>query len=798
MQQHELLVNEIESTDGHLGTALRSVYEGPEPEKFFDCLDSRIMTHNKQIEQMCNHHYQGFIESVHSLLQVRSDVDKLKFEVEVANKELQLSGQTLIKKGGELVKERKTQQNIESSIDLLTYCLPVLETYGKLKKQMESKRYYPALKTLEQLEHTYLPRLSKFRFAQIMCDGIPKVRESIKEASMAELKDFLESIRKHSARIGEVAMIQAAKENGLDPNIISSRSQGDKKRKKRMAPTPPGAGMLEEDNDRHGEEDAGLMMRKRVQQDTPIDNEDGLSAQDLIDFAPVYRCMHIYSVLGSKDTFESYYRNQRRKQGRLALQPSVAMANTLACYKNYFFEMVGFFVVENHILKTTSGLINQGYIDEFWESALVKVIAVLRMHIGSCMDTQLLLQVKNLLMGYGYGTSQLFELLLEVRDQYSEILRKQWVDVFNSIFLTDNYTPMLVENKDQYAAVIESYPYKNPALEREPFPKRFPFSQFVPAIFTEVKRYISACLEFSEDLNISRTEIDDTIRKFANTLLTRTLGGCLAILIKKPYLTLPQLIQISINMEHLDQSCVYLEDFIRQLSGAHYDKNRVSRLHGQSMFKSAKSEAEEEIYKQIDLKVDEFFELASYDWTSTDHVIQPSGFIIDMVAFLNGIFQSFTNLPEKVAQTACMSACKHISESLMALLKDDDVKIVSENIFQQLSFDLKECENFAMGTRISGLDGNTFKMAFEELRQLLNLFITEEWTIYFADYGKPSHKYLRVQPAVCVKLLEKLKEGEKKKLNLFSSFKKNERDKKKFLDTILKQLRSLISEQQHL
>ena len=43
----------------------------------------------------------------------------------------------------------------------------VLETYGKLREQMKSKRYYPALKTLEQLEHTYLPRVSKYRFSQV-------------------------------------------------------------------------------------------------------------------------------------------------------------------------------------------------------------------------------------------------------------------------------------------------------------------------------------------------------------------------------------------------------------------------------------------------------------------------------------------------------------------------------------------------------------------------------------------------------------------------------------------------------
>jgi len=38
----------------------------------------------------------------------------------------------------------------------------------------------------------------------------------------------------------------------------------------------------------------------------------------------------------------------------------------------------------------------------------------------------------------------------------------------------------------------------------------------------------------------SRTEVDDLIRKFTNVLLTRTLGGCMASLIRRPCLTLLQ------------------------------------------------------------------------------------------------------------------------------------------------------------------------------------------------------------------------------------------------------------------
>merc|ERR1712002_359655 len=128
---------------------------------------------------MCNSYYQGFIESVRGLLLLRSDVETLKVDMNSINDKLQQSGMRVISRVEELVKARKVENNINIAIESLSECLPVLETYGKLRDQMKNKRYYPALKTLEQLEHTYLPRVSKYRFSQVMCDTIPKVRDSI-------------------------------------------------------------------------------------------------------------------------------------------------------------------------------------------------------------------------------------------------------------------------------------------------------------------------------------------------------------------------------------------------------------------------------------------------------------------------------------------------------------------------------------------------------------------------------------------------------------------------------------------
>jgi len=46
-------------------------------------LDARIKSHDRDIERMCNFHYQGFIDSIRELLQVRSQAKKLNVSISV-------------------------------------------------------------------------------------------------------------------------------------------------------------------------------------------------------------------------------------------------------------------------------------------------------------------------------------------------------------------------------------------------------------------------------------------------------------------------------------------------------------------------------------------------------------------------------------------------------------------------------------------------------------------------------------------------------------------------------------------
>ncbi|NWV73115.1 EXC6B protein, partial [Dasyornis broadbenti] len=465
------------------------------------------------------------------------------------------------------------------------------------------------------------------------------------------------------------------------------------------------------------------------------EEEEVPGAQDLVDFSPVYRCLHIYSVLGARETFESYYRKQRRKQARLVLQPPSNMHETLDGYRKYFNQIVGFFVVEDHILHTTQGLVNRAYIDELWEMALSKTIAALRTHSSYCSDPGLVLDLKNLivlfadtLQGYGFPVNQLFDLLLEIQEQYSETLLKKWAGLFRNILDSDNYSPIPVSDEEVYKKIVGQFPFQDAELEKQPFPKKFPFSEFVPKVYNQIKEFIYACLKFSEDLHLSSTEVDDMIRKSTNLLLTRTLSNCLQNIIKRKNVGLTELVQIIINTTHLEKSCRFLEEFITNITNVLPETVHTTKLYGTTTFKDARHAAEEEIYTNLNQKIDQFLQLADYDWMALEPGSRASDYLVDLIGFLRSTFAVFTHLPGevdvhstmsgKVAQTACMSACKHLSTSLLQLLLEAEVRQLSLGALHQFNLDVEECEQFARSGPVPGFQGDTLQLAFIDLRQV--------------------------------------------------------------------------------
>uniref|UniRef100_A0A8W7PX25 Exocyst complex component n=1 Tax=Anopheles coluzzii TaxID=1518534 RepID=A0A8W7PX25_ANOCL len=617
-------MQDIEAVDDYWGPTFRTILEGNSQDQISEQLESRIRSHDKDIERICNLYYQGFIDSIRELLLVKSQAQGLNQEVLGLNDGLGKASAGVIAKGNELVKARKVEGNIAGAIEGLSSCLPVLECYSKLLKQVREKRYYPALKTLEVLESEYLPKVAGYRFSQQMRDTIPKLKENIKKSSEEDFREFLENIRKFSPKIGEIAMKHTKELQKRDLETIIAEY---KALQAEQGGFPAGSG------------DFG-------------DDDEDVSAQDLIDFSPIYRCLHIYTVLNDKEYFEKDYRQQRRDQAKLVLQAPQTMHDNLEAYKTYIYSIVGFFVVEDHVMNTGGDI-------------------------------------------------------------------------------------------------------------------------------------------FSEELTLSPNEIAAMVRKAANLLLTRSFSGCLSAVFRSPSLALMQVIQIIIDTQYLEKAGPFLDSFVCKMTGTVQSVTQTPS----AMFHVARSEAEQQVSTKLCCKLDEFFEeLENYDWVLPESYGHASPFVTDMVAFLQSTFQSFSYILPGVAQAACKKACEHIATTISKLILSEDIRQISGGALDQINLDLMQFELFASSDPVPGLREGDLSKYFAEIRQLLDLLISEDWSAYLHDFGKDENRYSLVHPSTIIVVLEKLREADKKSmLSLMKS--KSERDKKKLLETVLRQLKQLAERQ---
>uniref|UniRef100_A0A1I7X919 Vps54_N domain-containing protein n=1 Tax=Heterorhabditis bacteriophora TaxID=37862 RepID=A0A1I7X919_HETBA len=183
-------------------------------------------------KNVCSFHYQGFVDSMKELLLLKErcyDIKARNLDAMFIDSQVQEASEDISKKNLEIVKyrllhnegimkifnnhklldiyklHRKLMKNASTAIDQISVCLPVLENYAKLQELMQHKKYYQALKVLEELEHTHLALVEKYRFTQILAKSMGPVRSEIKNKAYSEFKDFLENIKKVACRIGRHA-----------------------------------------------------------------------------------------------------------------------------------------------------------------------------------------------------------------------------------------------------------------------------------------------------------------------------------------------------------------------------------------------------------------------------------------------------------------------------------------------------------------------------------------------------------------------------------------------------------------
>ena len=620
---NSVLLTELVSSEGLLIPTLRAVYESNKHETFKEELDTFINNTDNEIEQICSFHHMGFMESIDELLKVKGKAQNVRSRIDEFDTSIDKAGNEMTRRAEQLRENRIQLRNIYTGIENLYQCLPVLQLYRKSVKHLNEKRYYAALKALDQVESSHMAAVRKYSFAQLMHEKIPLVRSHIKTVVLKEMQDWLTDIVGEAKVMGKVALDQTRQLQAQTSDevfsvdtlnwkesdvVLRRRSMG---RKSITGEGDRGSSKSKEIEDGDGNAEAkGKPRRKKAgsvkERLSMVDNVvDRVSRTD---FSPIYRCLHIYEVLGHREEFEQYYKSSRKHQLSVVLQPlsqvTSLLGENLSTYQTYFHEIVGFFIVEDTVHSTTRRFLSRSVVEDLWEVAVSKISSVLKMQAGYCKDANVLLQVKEFLVlfchtltEYGFGVSRLYDLLLDLRERYNTVLMQEWAVYFTNHFVQDNYQPIVVQNEDEYMAIQAMYPFREidengvETVEGDAeskdisYPYTLKFSVSVPYVYKDIKEFIAACKVYAENINMSHTEVDDAVRKSANILMSKTLNEVMNKVITSKSLTLSQLVQISVNVTFLESTCENLEEFIALITHTASGAISSSKLYGSEIFR---------------------------------------------------------------------------------------------------------------------------------------------------------------------------------------------------------------------
>ena len=132
---------------------------------------------------------------------------------------------------------------------------------------------------------------------------------------------------------------------------------------------------------------------------------------------------------------------------------------------------------------------------------------------------------------------------------------------------------------------------------------------------------------------------------------------------------LSQLAQIVVNVFFFETACAELENLLVALRASH--RGGAVQLSAVESFRGTLEATHSRIVKTIGLKLDDCFELAEYDWTTTRSSPkmddeQPSIYLTEMADYLNTVMHSvLVQVPPVVLNAIYRGALEHIADTMM-------------------------------------------------------------------------------------------------------------------------------------
>ncbi|KAL7928841.1 exocyst complex, sec15 subunit [Trichoderma chlorosporum] len=681
--------------------------------------------------------HEEFLDSVHRLQEVREGTVTLTTEILKLNQSIQASTEKLADQKGALVNTKAVRQNIADAADALRESLTVLHAVNHSHELVRRKKYYSALKSLEDLQNEHLVPIlqnryaTQHRLADAIQKSLPASRRAISEAVMSDLNTWLFRIRETSQFLGEVAFYHTE----MRRNRQRARIENEK--------------FLE-----------NFKLNSSIELISDENEEfDVLDNEELqVDFTPLFEALHIHDALGHSDRFRSEYASTRRQQKDLLVPTTIdLLAEDGSSLSSLLEGIAGFAIIEKATMQRVPYLRSVIDVEELWDSMCTAAITLTTKGLKNIDNAEVLLKIKSVIAlfiqtmeGWGYSVSALDNFLLQLFDKYAQLLKRRFSEDFQEIVSTDDYMPMAINSLSDYEKVINvSWFTPDRPTEELTFPCVLPFSQMYPLCCIDIRNFLNQFYFFLDDHFQHSDIIDETLRKSLDELLSEKVCKSLVERLSSQYLG--QIVQILINLEHFEIACRELEQLlIRARSST--SAGGPLRLNATEEFRNNKKTAEKRIFELVNSKIDDLVDTAEYDWLAGGVPTEPSNYMQTLTRYLSNIMNStLLGLPREIKELIYFDALSHAAEKILALPLSPEVRHINGHGVSALAQDVNYLTEFVGSLE----NGQMLRENLDELQQTVNLMQSDNHEEFY-DISIRNKKYGRVDVLNGPMLLEKL------------------------------------------
>ncbi|KAF7955349.1 hypothetical protein BTUL_0043g00620 [Botrytis tulipae] len=682
--------------------------------------------------------HEEFLASVNQLQQVREGTSQLTSEILKLNQSIQASTEKLAAQKEALVDTRSVRQNIAEASEALKESLKVLHAVNQAHDLIRKKKYYAALKALDDLQNEHLiPTIqnkyaTQHTLAEIIQKSIPSSQKAISEAVMSDLNTWLYRIRETSQFLGEVAFYHT--------NIRRSRQ------KERMEANP----YL-----RNFKLNSAIELVYDESEEFDVLNNEELQ----VDFDPLFECLHIHEALGQIEKFKSEYAATRRQQKDLLLPSSVNLTDEESeHFLSALLEgIAGFAIIEKATMRKVHNLRSPVDVDELWDSMCHAAINAVSKALDEFDNPDVILQTKNVIAlfiqtmeGWGYSVAILDAYVLKLFYRYADLLKRKFSTDFQQIVSTDEYMPMPVNSEEDFDKIIQvSWYVPDKPKEEYTFPGVLPFSQMYPMCCIDIRNFLNRFYFIMDDHFQQPNIIDETLKKSIDELLSEDICDPLVEKLSTQYLG--QIVQILINLEYFESASRELEQLLLAARSSTSAGGPIV-LAATEKFSSSKKDAEKRIFEVVNSKIDDLVETADYDWMAPSLVSEPSNYMQTLTTYLSNIMSStLLTLPREIKELIYFDALSHAANMILAIPLSPEVKKINPHGVAALAKDVAYLSEF-----VDSLDNALIlKENLDELQQTVYLMQTDNPDEFF-DISTRNKKFGRVDALNGPKILEKL------------------------------------------